>query len=548
MTRAMLNRFGMVLAGLAALASSRSVLAAPPSDTDAYVGKAMQAFGAPGLSLTVVEDGRAALVKGYGVRRLGSPAPADAHTSFPIGSETKAFTATALAILVDRDKLSWDDRVVDRLPGFAMYDPYVTAHMTVRDLLTHRSGLSLGEGDLLVIPGTRRSRADIVHALRYLKPSTGFRERFAYDNILYIVAGALVEAVSGQSWEDFVRQNIFAPAGMADAQANYSPGAPDVASLHARTGGAIRGEGAETVLPPPEGFFHGVGPAGGISLSATDFARWIEVQLSHGTLPDGGRLYSQAQAAELWRPVVVVPADEFKLPAPIAAMQPELQTYALGWFVESYRGHIVVEHSGAVFGALGMLYLIPEKSVGIAVTINSEDGSTRRAVLFHLLDHYLDLPPTDWIARLQTARAESLRKAHAVLNAVPTAPRSAGLKTALPLDRYARRYTDPWYGPMTVTAGRDGDLSIRFDETPGMEGALEPLGGDRFRTRWRDANIENAYVDFATSAGAVTDVTLKAISPLADFSFDYQDLHFVLADAVASAVSLSGSAIPKDQR
>ena len=161
MARAMLQRFGMVLAGLAAVASSRTALAAPPSDTDAYVGNAMRAFGAPGLSLTVVEDGRVALAKGYGVRRLGSLAPVDAHTSFPIGSETKAFTTTALAILVDRGKLFWDDRVVDRLPGFAMYDPYVTAHMTVRDLLTHRSGLSLGEGDLPVIPGTRRSRADI---------------------------------------------------------------------------------------------------------------------------------------------------------------------------------------------------------------------------------------------------------------------------------------------------------------------------------------------------------------------------------------------------
>ena len=523
------RRFGAGLVVGAALATASLARAAPPPDTDAYVAQAMQAFGAPGLSLAVVEDGRVALAKGYGVRRLGAVAPVDAHTGFPIGSESKAFTATALAILVDRGRLSWEDRVVDRLPGFAMYDPYVTAHMTVRDLLTHRSGLSLGEGDLLVIPGTRRSRADLVHALRYLKPSTGFRERFAYDNILYIVAGALVESVSGESWEDFVRQNIFQPAGLVDARANYSGDAPDTVSLHARTGGAIRGEGEDAVLPAPEGFFHGVGPAGGISVSASDLARWMQVQLAHGALPNGGRLYSEAQAAELWRPVVVVRPEEFKLPAPLAAMQPDLQTYALGWFVESYRGHIVVEHSGAVFGALAMLYLIPDQGVGVAVTINSEDSATRRAVAFHLLDHYLGLPSTDWIARLKAARAQSLQGAQAALDAAPAPPASAGVKPALPPARYAGRYVDPWYGPMTVAAGPQGALSIAFDQTPGMQGALEPLGGDRFRTRWRDPNIENAYVDFATAAGAVRTVTLKAISPLADFSFDYQDLHFAPA-------------------
>ena len=519
-----MRRAGIGLAALMACASSAR--AAPPPDTDAYVAEAMRAFGAPGLSLAIVEDGQVTLAKGYGVRRLGDPALVDAQTSFPIGSETKAFTAAALAILVDRGKLSWDDHVVDRLPGFAMYDPYATAHMTVRDLLTHRSGLGLGEGDLMVIPGTRRSRADLVHALRYLPPKTGFREQFAYDNILYIVAGALVEAVSGERWEDFVRDNIFKAAGMADTYATDSPDNPDSVSLHARTSTPIRGEGPEAVLPPPEGFFSGVGPAGGISASAQDMARWMQIQLADGALPGGGRLWSKAQAQQMWRPVVVVPSEEFKLPAPLAAMQPDLQTYALGWFVESYRGHVVVEHSGAVFGALAMLYLIPEKHVGIAVEINSEDSSARRAVMFHLLDHYLGLPPTNWPARLTVARAEAIAGAKAVLASTPEPADTAGATAILPLTRYVGTYRDPWYGPMTVAEPAPGRLTIRFDLTPGMAGALEPLGGNRFRTRWIDRNIEDAFVDFATDGGEVRGATMKAISPLADFSFDYQDLHF----------------------
>ncbi len=490
----------------------------------------MGAFGAPGLSLAIVEDGRTTLAKGYGVKRLGAPDPADAHTAFPIGSESKAFTATALAILVDRGKLSWGDKVVDRLPGFQMYDPYVTAHMTVRDLLTHRSGLGLGEGDLMIFPTTTRTRADIVHALRYLKPATGFREVFAYDNILYIVAGALVEAVSGQSWDDFVRDNIFKPVGMADAHTNYTTGASNEVALHSRVGDAIRGEGTPAVLHGAE-TAQVIAPAGGVNASAQDMARWMNVQLAQGALPTGGRLFSEAQAGELWRPVVVVPPEEFQLPASLAGMAPDLQTYALGWFVESYRGHKIVEHSGAVFGGLAMLYLIPDKHVGIAVAINSEDGAARRAVMFHLLDHYLDQPSTDWIGALKQARAESLAKGRAALAALPDPSAPAGVAPALSPERYAGRYADPWYGSMTVAMGSPGRLTIRFDRTPGMEGALEPLGGNRFRTRWRDRNIEDAFVDFQVGGGAVTGATMKAISPLADFSFDYQDLHFTAAAA-----------------
>ena len=495
--------------------------AAPPTDIDAYVKRSMQTFGAPGLSLAIVEQGHVVLAKGYGVRRLGTRAPADSHTAFPIGSESKAFTAAALAILVDRKQLSWDDRVVDRLPGFAMYDPYVTEHMTVRDLLTHRSGLSLGEGDLLVIPGTNRSRADIVHALRYLKPATGFREKFAYDNILYIVAGALVEAVSGEPWERFVSENIFATAGMRDAHPTYLASASNSVALHARTSGPIRGVGVETVLPESQGFGV-IAPAGGVNASAEDMARWMAIQLSHGALPDGGQLVSQAQADEMQKPVVVVPSEEFKLPPALSGMQPELQAYALGWFVETYRGHTVIEHSGAVFGALAMLYLIPDKGVGISVAINSEDSSARRAVAFHLLDHYLDQPPTDWIDKLKTAREASVAGAEAALKSAPKP--SATAPSALPLAAYAGRYVDPWYGSMTIRHDTNR-LTISFDQTPGMTGALEPVGGDRFRTRWASRNIEDAYVDFNRSK-PVVDVSMTPVSPLADFSFDYKDLHF----------------------
>jgi len=512
-----------VLVGLAAGAA-----AAPPPDTDAYVAEAMQTFGPPGLSLAIVEDGKIVKAKGYGVRRLGTKLAVDEHTAFPIGSESKAFTSAALAILVDEKKLKWSDLVKDKLPGFQMYDPYVTDHMTIRDLLTHRSGLSLGEGDLLMVPDTNRTRADFVHALRYLKPATGFREKFAYDNILYIVAGQLVQAVSGQTWEDFVREHIFKPAGMTDALTNYDVKAPNAVWLHARLNGPFRGTGDQSILA--KGLEpHVSAPAGAINASAVDMAKWMNVQLARGKLPNGGRVFSQEQADEMWNPVVVVPPTEFKLPASMSKMQPDLQTYALGWFVEEYRGHKIVQHSGAVLGALAMQFLIPEKNVGISVTINSEDSMARRAVAYHILDSYLGLPPTDWIGVLKKTRETMVAETVEALKKLPKPNMAGGAPATLPLAAYAGTYADPWYGDMTVHDRGNGRLWITFDRTPGMEGALEHVSGDKFRTVWTDKGIEDAYVDFALKGGKIAGVTMVAISPLADFSFDYQDLHFAPA-------------------
>ena len=513
------------------LAAAPTAQAGAPPGIDQYVAKAMKAFGDPGLSLAIVENGKTLYAKGYGVRSIVTKAPATEDTAFPIGSETKAFTSAALGILVDEGKLKWSDRVVDKLTGFKMYDPYATEHMTVRDLLTHRSGLSLGEGDLLIVPTTNRSRADIVHALRYLKPRTGFREVFAYDNILYIVAGQLVQAVSGETWEDFVRQHIFAPLGMTDSRTNYDGAAPNAVALHARTDGPIRGTGTERVL---ENAFDpkAAAPCGSINASAVDMAKWMAMWESDGKLPDGKPLLSPASVQELRKPVVVVPVDAFGAAGAVLP-HPQLQDYALGWFVEDYKGHKIIEHTGAVFGALAALYFIPEKHVAFSVAINSEDGGTREALVYHLLDYYLDEPKTDWIGKLAALRQTLIGKALAALKNVPQQYQPND-KFSLPMAGYAGTYSDPWYGTMTVSKRPGGKLWISFDRTPGMDGALEHVADDTFRAHWTDRGIEDAYVTFEVKAGHITAVAMKPVSPLADFSFDYQDLHFVPTGRAAS--------------
>ena len=511
-------------AALAALLTgvSGGAFAAPPADLDAFVAQSLKMFGPPGMTVAIVENGKIVLTKGYGVRSIENRAPVDEHTAFPIGSETKAFTATALAILVDSGKLRWNDRVVDRLPGFQMYDPYATAHMTVRDLLTHRSGLGLGEGDLLIVPSTTRSRADIVHALRFLKPATGFRERFAYDNILYIVAGALVEAVSGETWEGFIQKHMFVPVGMKDAVTAYDLHARNGIALHARTDGPIRGVGAQHVL------LHGLeggasAPAGAINASAVDMALWMQVQLAHGKLPNGKRLYSEAQAAELWKPEVVVAADAFSVA--LAAITPKFQDYALGWFVEDYHGHTIVQHTGAVLGAVAAIYLIPEKNTGVAVMINSEDGAARRAVAFRVVDHYLGLPQQDWNATLKKIVDAMVAGGEKAMKAQPEQIRPNNKMPVAP-EALAGVYRDPWYGTATISAGEGGKLWMRFDRTPGMEGPLTHVADDTFKVAWTDKTIEAAYVKVGVAAGKVSKLEMRPVSPLADFSFDYQDLHF----------------------
>jgi CubicO group peptidase (beta-lactamase class C family) len=199
--------------------------AAAPPDLDAYVARAMKTFDVPGLALAIVKDGQVVAAKGYGVRKLGEPAPVDAQTLFGIASNTKVITATALGLLVEEGKIEWDAPVVRYLPWFQMWDPFVTREITIRDLLVHRSGLGLGAGDLLWWPASTYDRKEIARRLRFIKPVASFRSAYAYDNVLYLVAGEVIEAMSGQSWEDFVRSRILARVGMTTSNVRHSDAA-----------------------------------------------------------------------------------------------------------------------------------------------------------------------------------------------------------------------------------------------------------------------------------------------------------------------------------
>ena len=494
------------------------------SALDAFALRDMQAFGTPGMGIVVVE-GDAIRAHGYGVRKLGMPGKVDEHTIFPIGSNTKAFTATALAILVDEGKLQWDDRVADKLPGFRMYDPYASSEMTVTDLLVHRSGLGLGEGDLMIFPSTNRTRAELVHDIRFLKPAHSFRAGYDYDNVLYIVAGQLVEAVSGQRWEEFIQQHILDPAGMHETQVSIDARDPDQVALHAKNSTPVRGAGKQAVLTT---VLTGTtfAPAGAMQVSAADMGRWLQVQLKHGISESGARVFSEAASNALWTPQTLIPT--LAAPPTLKLATPQFDAYALGVEIQDYRGHKIVTHLGGVLGGVSAVVIIPEKHAAFAIMLNSEDVGALFAMREQLLDSVLGLSSPDWIAIYKNAfdgitanAVAALQKRHAAAH-----PESG---PSLPLSAYAGTYSDPWYGTATLSQSKatGGALSLSLDRTPGLHGALEHVQYDTFRTHWVMPDVEDAYVTFALKPnGSIDRMSMKAISPTADFSWDYQDLRF----------------------
>ena len=299
------------LAPLLLVLMPAGALADPPTGFVEHVEALRKDSGAPGIAIAIVEHGKTTLTHGWGVRKQGEVGRVDEHTIFPTGSTGKAFTTAALATLVDQGKLKWDDKVIDHIPWFRMYDPWVTNEMTVRDLLVHRSGLGLGAGDLLFVPRGSLSRKETVERLRYIKPATSFRSVYAYDNVLYAVAGQLIEEIAGKTWEEYMTQEILKRGGMTDSTATYEAryASKNHAFPHARVSGAIRGLGPNSVLDERNELGRAAMPAGGLAMSAADLAQWLKIQLDHGALPGGGRLFSEESSREMWTPVTIQPID-----------------------------------------------------------------------------------------------------------------------------------------------------------------------------------------------------------------------------------------------
>jgi CubicO group peptidase (beta-lactamase class C family) len=422
---------------------------------DKYVAKAARDWKVPGMAVAIVQGDSLVFAKGYGVTEIGKSAPANEHTRFAIGSTTKAMTVAALAMLVDEGKLKWDDRVLDYFPDFQLYDSYATRELTVRDLLTHRTGLP--STDLLwALPENQYTTAEMMHRMRYVQPISSFRSHWEYQNNMYGIAGALVAKLAGMPWERFIQTRIFDPLGMTESIPLVAglAGKPNVATPH----GLVH----DTVKVIPVRTTDAIAPAGSVWSSVSDMSKWMRFILDSGRVGTR-RLIQPATFREIVAPQMRAPMEEY--PA-LTLAQPHFFSYALGWFVQDYHGDVVWMHTGSIDGMCAIIGLVPERHIGVYVLENLDHAELRHALMYKVFDMYRSpprAPARDWSADLK-AHFDSLRatrRAAAAAAADTSKAKGGGTQPSLPLERYAGSYVDSTYGTMQVTLA-DGALHAKF--------------------------------------------------------------------------------------
>lgn len=469
---------------------------------DDYVNRAMKEWEVPGVAIAIVKGDQVVLAKGYGVRKIGEPAPVDERTLFAIGSSSKAFTAASIAMLVDDGKVKWDDPVTKYLPGFEMYDPYVTRELTVRDLLTHRSGLQ--RGDFLWY-GTELERDEILRRTRFLKPSWSLRSRFGYQNLMFLAAGQLVSRVGGKSWDEFIQQRIFTPLAMSSSSTsiNAFKNVDNIAAPHAKVE-----EKVQVILWRN---IDNIAPAGSINSNVVDMAQWVRLQLGQGTFQNK-RIFSAAASKEMHASQTVI---RFEPPYSMFYPEAHFLNYGLGWFLSDYRGRKVVEHGGAIDGMRAQVALIPEEKLGLVVLSNMNGSALPVALMYRIFDSFLGAPQRDWSAELLKT-AKTLEQQGKAAEKKQESERVAGTNPSVALEKYAGTYRNDLYGNVKI-AFSNGKLNLRYG--PAFTGDLEHWHYDTFRARFFAAGDAKIFVTFALNAQGKLETLVLGLPGMADYPF-----------------------------
>jgi CubicO group peptidase (beta-lactamase class C family)/dienelactone hydrolase len=458
---------------------------------DRYVATAARDWHVPGLAIAVVKGDSLVFAKFYGVIEAGKSTPVTEHTRFAIGSTTKAMTTAALAMLVDEGKLRWDDRVIDYIPDFRLYDPYATRELTIRDLLTHRSGLP--STDMLwAIPENDYPQAEMIRRLRYVQPASSFRSQWEYQNNVYAIGGFIVEKVSGMPWATFVQNRIFAPLGMTETIPLVAQlaGKPNVAVPHAE----IR----DTLRVVPIRSTDGVAAAGSVWSSVSDMSKWMRFMLDSGRVGEK-RLISAATFSEIVAPQIRAPMQQY--PA-LSLAQPKFLSYALGWFVQDYHGHTVWMHTGSIDGMSAIIGLLPDERVGVYVLANLDHAELRHALMYKVFDLYTGASTRDWSADLKNLFAARRSAAQSPQHVTGTQP-------SLALDKYVGSYADSTYGNVDITSANNV-LHARFGKAD--LGDLDQWEYDSFRTRETPARQPSTLTFTPDGNGGVRSVRAYGIT------------------------------------
>ncbi|RYG41791.1 MAG: DUF3471 domain-containing protein [Chitinophagaceae bacterium] len=471
-----------------------------------------------GASIAVVKDGKVIHQKGYGLASAKTKEKVTANTNFQIASNTKAFTTAALAILVDEGKIKWEDKVKDHIPEFKMYNDYVTENFSIVDLLTHRSGLGLGAGDLTFLPdGADFKVNDLLGIFQHFKPVSPFRTKYNYDNLLYIIAGEIIARVSKMSFGDFIQQRIFIPLEMDSSFVGDSniQHAKNLAVPHSTASGELK-----TINRFNIGM---IGPAGGIYSNVSDMSKWMMTQLNKGRYGTDlkSALFSSANSSKMWTIQTVLPnyvSERYNT---------HFNGYGLGWLLNDMRGNLVAMHTGGLPGMLSQVTLVPDIKLGIVILTNTESGggSLTFAVTRAIMDSYFGLDDAQWIdnrarnlSRNATASDEATKKVWAQVDSVKNIKYQR--------QDYIGMYEDKWFGRMQVFE-KGAELWIRSLRSPKLNGRMFFYDTNTFAVKWeyQDMNCD-AFITFSPGkTGKAQSFKMKGISPAMDFSFDFQDLY-----------------------
>ncbi len=443
------------------------------SKIGSYITPATRQWKVPGLALAIVRNDTVLFAGGFGTRTVSSDEPVDEHTMFAIASNTKAFTAAALGILVDEDKINWDDPVRNYLPQFQFYDPYVTHEITIRDLLCHRSGLPPYAADHLW-QGSDYSRDEIMRRFRFQKPSFGFRAKYAYSNVQFLAAGEIIPAVTGQSWDEFISERFFKPLQMSRSNT-------DTHLLQKMTNVATPHVEWQDRLQTVEYYnLNNVAPAAAVNSCVADLARWIRMRLADGEF-NGKQVLDKKVLTEMRTAQIALSVSE----KTSKQQGRHFSAYGLGLALWDYAGRKIVSHSGLMDGMTSMITVVPEENIGFVILTNKSPHNLNRALTLYILDRFFGLPERDWSREFLEENEDSKRRAAKAWEKKLKA-RIPDTLHSLALEKYCGNYEDPLSGEARVYM-ENGKLVFYHNQKYIAD--LEHWHFDTFRANWRDPFI-----------------------------------------------------------
>ncbi|GAA4325371.1 serine hydrolase [Mucilaginibacter gynuensis] len=470
-----------------------------------YITRALTNWRIPGASVFIVKDNRIVLMRGYGIKEMGLNNKVDENTLFMIGSNTKAFTATAVAMAFLDKKLSLDDKVTRFLPDFKLENKAATELLTVRDLLCHRLGFQTFQGDFAFY-NSNLTRSEIMTRLGQMKAVYPFRTKWGYTNSAFLTAGEIIPKVADQNWDIYLKEKIFAPLGMGNTL-GLSVAMPK--SIN-RTVPHTIADGRLIAIPYAN--IDNMAPAGSISSTASDMGKWVMALLNNGKV-GAKQVLPNAAIQATRQPQDIVGENE----------NGEFLLYGLGWIVQNYHGHKVIWHTGGVSGFVSSVTLVPDQNLGIVILTNTDQNNLIETLNWNVIDAYLNLPYRDYsgisLNEFKTYKAAELAADKKLRDSVLLNPRPA-----LSTNNYEGKYNNPLYGNLTVEKGENNDLNIRFEHHPKMFARLQPLGGNRFYVTFSDPVFGKAIFPFNVQNGKVTGVRVKVADFVEEGAYEFKKI------------------------